>query len=133
MFHDAYFQGVERILELNEKGLVMECYLPNVDAEAQGQFPVRTVNSFLTDIQYQAMLIWVRRFHDAASLPLNTKLVEVFEVLPFDTPFRVALEVKSSSAFKMECDIVAFDGESGKVFMQSKGAEVTVSKGLKWA
>ncbi|MFK7904431.1 MAG: SDR family NAD(P)-dependent oxidoreductase, partial [Chitinophagales bacterium] len=131
LFHDHYFQGVESILEINEEGLVMQCYLPKVSAEAQGQFPVRSVNSFLTDIQYQAMLIWVRHFHDAASLPLNTKLVEVFEALPFDTPFKVALEVKSSTPFKMLCDISAFD-DSGKVFMRSEGAEVTVSKGLKW-
>ncbi|MGB0930984.1 MAG: SDR family NAD(P)-dependent oxidoreductase, partial [Chitinophagales bacterium] len=131
LFHDHYFQGVESILEVNEQGLVMQCYLPEVSAEAQGQFPVRSVNSFLTDIQYQAMLIWVRHFHDAASLPLNTKLVEVFEALPFDTPFKVALEVKSSTPFKMLCDISAFD-DSGKVFMRSEGAEVTVSKGLKW-
>lgn len=131
LFHDVYFQGVESVLEINEQGLVMECYLPKVSEEAQGQFPVRSVNSFLTDIQYQAMLIWVRHFHDAASLPLNTKLVEVFEALPFDTSFKVALEVKSSTPFKMECDISAFD-DSGKVLMRSEGAEVTVSKGLKW-
>ncbi len=131
LFHDAYFQGVESILEIDEQGLVMQCYLPKVSAEAQGQFPVRSVNSFLTDIQYQAMLIWVKHFHDAASLPLNTKLVEVFEALPFDTPFKVALEVKSSTPFKMLCDISAFD-DRGKVFMRSEGAEVTVSKGLKW-
>ncbi len=132
LFHDHYFQGIESVLEINEQGLVMQCYLPKVSEEAQGQFPVRTVNSFLTDIQYQAMLIWVKHFHDAASLPLNTKLVEVFEALPFDTPFKVALEVKSSTPFKMLCDISAFD-DSGKVFMRSEGAEVTVSEGLKWA
>jgi hypothetical protein len=43
------------------------------------------------------------------------------------------LEVISADEFGMEADITAFDAETGRVYMKSHNARVTMSKELQWA
>ncbi|MCG8476579.1 MAG: SDR family NAD(P)-dependent oxidoreductase, partial [Cytophagales bacterium] len=132
LFHGSDFQGVKKVLELNEKGALLLCEHEGVDPERQGQFPVKSVNSYLTDIMYQGLLIWVRRFHGCASLPLRTEWVKTYQPLPFGRPFYVKLEILKSDDFSMEADIIAFDAETGEMFKKSHRAGVTISRDLKW-
>ncbi|MEO0778660.1 MAG: SDR family NAD(P)-dependent oxidoreductase, partial [Bacteroidota bacterium] len=132
LFHGSDFQGVQQILRLDRKGLLLRCEHPGVERERQGQFPVKSVNPYLTDIMYQSLLIWVREFHHCASLPLRTEWVEVFAALPFGRPFYVALEVVEANDFGMEADITAYDAQSGRVYLKSHRAGVTISKELQW-
>ena len=133
LFHGKDFQGVKQVLELNEEGLLLLCEHQGVELARQGQFPVKAVNAFLTDIMYQGLLIWVRKYHGAACLPLRTEWSEVFESLPFGKAFYVSLKVLKSDEFDMEADLTAFDAESGQVYMKSHRAGVTISRDLKWA
>ncbi|MEL6862899.1 MAG: SDR family NAD(P)-dependent oxidoreductase, partial [Bacteroidota bacterium] len=133
LFHGSDFRGVKQVLELHEKGILLLCEHPGVDPIRQGQFPVKDLNPFLTDIMYQGLLIWVRKFHGCASLPLRTEWVEIFEALPFGRPFYVALEVLKSDDFSMEADITAYDAISGKMYLKSHRAGVTISRDLQWA
>ncbi len=132
LFHGTDFQGVRQILELNESGTLLLCEHPGIPRERQGQFPVKQVNAFLTDVMYQGLLIWVRRFQGCACLPLRTEWVDIYAPLPFDRPFYVSLRVVQSDDFAMEADITAFDTETGKVYMKSHRAGVTISRDLKW-
>jgi len=133
LFHGDDFRGVKQILELNKEGTLLYCEHEGVDPNRQGQFPVKELNVFLTDVMYQSLLIWIRRYHDCASLPLSTEAVEIYKVLPFARPFFVSLKVISSDDFGMEADITAFDAETGQVYMISRKARVTMSKDLQWA
>jgi NAD(P)-dependent dehydrogenase (short-subunit alcohol dehydrogenase family) len=132
LFHGTDFQGVRQVLELNESGTLLLCEHPGIPPERQGQFPVKQVNAFLTDVMYQGLLIWVRRFKGCACLPLRTEWVDIYAPLPFGRPFYVSLKVVQSDDFAMEADITAFDAETGIVYMKSHRAGVTISRDLKW-
>lgn len=132
LFHGTDFQGVRQVLELNESGTLLLCEHPGISPERQGQFPVKQVNAFLTDVMYQGLLIWVRHFKGCACLPLRTEWVDIYAPLPFGRPFYVSLKVVESDDFAMEADITAFDAEAGIVYMKSHRAGVTISRDLKW-
>jgi NAD(P)-dependent dehydrogenase (short-subunit alcohol dehydrogenase family) len=132
LFHGTDFQGVKQVLELDEAGTLLLCEHPGIAPERQGQFPVKQVNAYLTDVMYQGLLIWVRRFKDCACLPLRTEWVDIYGPLPFSRPFYVSLRVVQSDDFAMEADITAFDAATGIVYMKSHRAGVTISRDLKW-
>jgi len=132
LFHGRYFQGIEQILDWNEQQIVLSCKAPNVSAAAQGQFPVRSVNTFFSDIQYQGMVIWVQKYHDGAkSLPLATVSATIYEPVPFEKELFVQVEIVESTDFKLVANCTTYDAE-GKIYLVTKGAAVTVSKDLEW-
>jgi len=132
LFHGRYFQGIEQILDWNEQQIVLSCKAPQVLADAQGQFPVRSVNTFFSDIQYQGMVIWVQKYHNGAkSLPLATVSATIYEPVPFEKELFVHVEIVENSAFKLVANCTTYDAE-GKVYLVTEGAAVTVSKDLEW-
>ncbi len=132
LFHDTYFRGIEKILDWTEEQIVLRCRAPQVPPADQGQFPVRSVNTFFADIQYQGMVIWVQRYKDGAkSLPLQTDSATLYRPIPFDKELLVHVRVVESSDFRMVADCTVYD-EAGTVYMITKGAAVTVSKQLEW-
>lgn len=132
LFHDKYFRGIEKVLDWNEQQIVLACKAPDVPKSAQGQFPVVSVNTFFTDIQYQGMVIWVQRYNDGAkSLPLQTDSAIIYENIPFEKELFVHVKIVESNPFKMIADCTVYDA-GGKVYMFTKNAAVTVSKTLNW-
>jgi len=132
LFHGHYFQGIEQILDWNEQQIVLSCKAPTVSAAAQGQFPVRSVNTFFSDIQYQGMVIWVQKYHEGAkSLPLATVSATIYEPVPFDKELLVHVEIVESTDFKLVANCTTYDAD-GKVYLVTEGAAVTVSKDLEW-
>ncbi|MCP4438729.1 MAG: SDR family NAD(P)-dependent oxidoreductase [Aureispira sp.] len=132
LFHDTYFRGIEQVLDWNESQIVLSCKAPTVPVKDQGQFPVISVNTFFADIQYQGMVIWVQQYNEGAkSLPLSTESCTIYESIPFEQPMLVHIEVVESSAHKMVANCTVYD-ETGKVYMVTTNAAVTVSKGLEW-
>ena len=132
LFHGTDFQGVKKIIQLDDDGVLLLCEHEGVSDQRQGQFPVKDLNVFLTDVMYQSLLIWIRKFYDSASLPLSTEMVEIFRVFPFGKPFYVELQVLKSDEFGMQADITAYDAETGEVYMKSSEARVTLSRDLVW-
>ena len=110
---------------LTPERIVLECQLPYVSEKVLGQFPTNTVNQLLNDMQYQAMLVWVRHFQNAASLPMRTERAMFYKTLPFDKKFFISVDVKSSDRYKMVADISTYD-ESHKLYILTQGAEVTL-------
>lgn len=132
LFHGANFQGVKQVITLDKTGALLLCEHPGFAWERQGQFPVTSVNSFLADVMYQGLLIWVRRFHNAACLPLSTDWVEMVANLPFGRPFYVSVQVIKSTEFAMAADLTAFDAVSGKVYLKTGRANVSINPDLRW-
>lgn len=132
LFHGEYFQGIEQILDFTEQQIVLSCQAPSIPLEAQGQFGVRSVNSFFADIQYQGMLVWVQQFMDGGkSLPLRTDSVTLYQHIPFGKSFNINISIEETSEFTMAATCTVYD-ETGTVYMQTKGAAVTVSRQLVW-
>lgn len=132
LFHGKYFQGIEQILDCTDNQIVLSCKAPNVPLAEQGQFPVISVNTFFTDIQYQGMVVWVQKYHDGAkSLPLQTDSAILYKDIPFGKELFVDVKIEESNDFKMIATCTVYD-EQGDVYMLTEGATVTVSKGLEW-
>jgi NAD(P)-dependent dehydrogenase (short-subunit alcohol dehydrogenase family) len=132
LFHGADFQGVQQVITLDERSALLLCEHPGLPWERQGQFSVSSINGFLTDVMYQGLLIWVRRFHDCACLPLSTDWVEMPHKLPFGRPFYVSLSVVKSTEFTMSADLTAFDAITGMVYLKTHRANVSISRDLQW-
>ena len=132
LFHGKYFQGIEEILDFTEKQIVLSCKAPEVPLADQGQFPVQSVNTFFTDIQYQGMVVWVQKYLDGAkSLPLQTDSAIIYKNIPFEKDLFVNVNITEATDFQMIAECTVYDAE-GTVYMLTKGATVTVSKQLVW-
>jgi NAD(P)-dependent dehydrogenase (short-subunit alcohol dehydrogenase family) len=129
LFHGYSFQGVKSVLNITPEKLTMECILPKINESYYGQFSAKTFNPIAADIQLQCMLIWVRSFYQAASLPLSCKRGEHFQDIPLNKNFYVSMEVQSSSETKLVANIISHDQE-GKIYSRVFGSEVTISKQL---
>ncbi|MEM1323679.1 MAG: SDR family NAD(P)-dependent oxidoreductase [Bacteroidota bacterium] len=132
LFHGAYFQGIEEILDCTDQQIVLSCEAPEVPLKDQGQFPLFSVNTFFADIQYQGMLVWVQKNRDKAkSLPLQTESAVFYKQAPFGKKLLVHVGIVEASDVKMAADCTVYD-EEGNVYIETKGAVVTISKNLTW-
>lgn len=129
LFHGPAFQGIERILNLSEEKVTMLCQSPQTGIAQQGQFPLRSFNPWLADIQFQCMLVWLRRFYNAGGMPLGARLVEQYRPLPLDAPFYVSLDIESHNAGKLIGSVTAHD-EAGQLYMRVQSIQVAVSARL---
>ncbi|MBW4528439.1 MAG: SDR family NAD(P)-dependent oxidoreductase [Phormidium tanganyikae FI6-MK23] len=129
LFHGASFQGIQRVLNLTPQRLTLECVLPAVSFDQRQQFSDHALDAIAHDMSYQGILIWVRQFHQAGSLPLSCQKSEQFEAVPIGQPFYVSIEIVSSTATKLVANAVTHDAE-GKIYSQIFGAEVTISRQL---
>ena len=129
LFHGTCFQGVKRLLNISRDRLTLECLCSEVDIRQQGQFPVETFNPYIADMQFQCMLIWVRHFYQAASLPLGCRRGEHFRHIPWGERFYVSMDVCSHSTTKLVANITSHDRQ-GNVYIQAFGAEAVISSQL---
>ena len=129
LFHGPNFQAIERVINISRDKLTMECRNPEISESDQGQFRIGTFNPFAADPQFQIMLIWVRHYFDAGSLPTKAQLGEHFALVPQGKKFFVSLDITGSSPAHAVADITTHD-EDGRVYTSVKGAEVTISKEL---
>ncbi len=129
LFHGPAFQGVERVLNLSDKGLTMRCRLPRIDARTQGQFAVRTFNPYVTDVQLQSLLIWAKRTYGYGGLPLSIQGGQLYRPLEFDVPTYVTLAVRAHSKHGLVADVTVHDAE-GALYSRITGAEITLSPRL---
>ncbi len=132
LFHDKYFQGIQKIIDCNENQIILSCKAPEVPLSEQGQFAIQSVNTFFADIQYQGMVVWVQKYMDGAmSLPLQTDSAIIYKGIPFGKELQVNVSIREASEFQMIADCTVYDLD-GTVYMQTNGATVTVSKQLVW-
>ncbi len=129
LFHGYSFQGVERVLNIDERGVVMRCVLPPTDAAYQGQFPVQAFNYAMADIGLQSIGIWSRHFYKMGSLPLRAASGQHFRQGVFGQTFYVTMQVRSHSDTNVIAGITLYDDEN-RVYMVVNDLEVTMSQHL---
>ncbi|HEX2910196.1 MAG TPA: SDR family NAD(P)-dependent oxidoreductase [Chloroflexia bacterium] len=129
LFHGPSFQGIRRVLNISPQQITVECKLPGVKPGWEGQFTATNFSPLLADIQGQAMLIWTRRFYQAASLPLKLECCEYYRAPEPGDIFYVTLQVCNSDPQSLVADVVSYDLE-GKIYLKINGAEVTISPQL---
>ena len=129
LFHTGVFREIIKSGETTPRGIVLKCRSSKLPPSALGQFPNTCFNAVADDTMLQAMLVWVRKSHQAGSLPLLIKQAEFFQPLPEENDFYVILEIVANTPHKMSGNIVTCDQE-GNVFTRFSGAEVTISKNL---
>ncbi|KOP27373.1 beta-ketoacyl synthase [Hapalosiphon sp. MRB220] len=125
LFHGSCFQGVQTILNASPEKITIECALPNLEERKQGQFPVKTFNPYIADVQIHALWIWTQYFHQQGCLPSEIKTLEQFAPIPFDQPFYVSCEIKSKTESSVTADVIAHDIE-GKIYNRMIGAKGTI-------
>ena len=94
LFHGPKFQGIEKLLSINDKGLLLECRLNEVSVSEQGKLVSKTFNPFAVDLGFQAMLIWANHYFQSGSLPLKIDIFENFREVPFNIKFFVAIFIQ---------------------------------------
>lgn len=129
LFHGYSFQGVERILNIDERGLLMRCVLPPTDAAYQGQFPVQAFNYAMADIGLQSIGIWSRHFYQMGSLPLRAGGGQHYRHGVFGQTFYVTMQVRAHSETNVIADVTLYD-EHDRIYMVTNDLEVTMSKNL---
>jgi NAD(P)-dependent dehydrogenase (short-subunit alcohol dehydrogenase family) len=129
LFHGPLFAGVQKILRLDDTGLLLQCLSPTVTEQQQGQFPLQSFNLFAADVQWQGMAIWARYAYASAGLPAKVATAESYRPIPFDTTYYISLDVQSSSPKHVTANITIHD-QAGTIYLRFLGAEVTLSQGL---
>ena len=129
LFHGVSFQEVKRVLNIKDQKITLKCMFPQVKSSQFGQFTPQAFNALGLDSAFQCMLIWVRYFYQAASLPSHFQKDEIFQDIPLGKIFYVSMEVKLNSKNKLIANISLHD-EKGNIYSRFFGAEVTISKQL---
>lgn len=129
LFHGSCFQGIKRILNISPEKLTIEYVFQPLDEKQRGQFSKLTFDPIAADAQFQCMLIWVRHFFQAGSLPLRCQKGEHFQTIPDGQTFYVSVEIQSSTDTKLIANLISHDSH-GQVYSRLFGVEVTISKQL---
>jgi NAD(P)-dependent dehydrogenase (short-subunit alcohol dehydrogenase family) len=129
LFHGPSFQGIERTLNISPQKVTMQCRVPELSLAQQGQFPIHTFHPYLTDIEFQCMLIWVRQYCQAGGMPLRAALIEHYRSLAPGERFYVSMDVQHSSDSSLVADVTVHDAE-GLIYLRVSGTAVTISKRL---
>ena len=129
LFHGPSLQGIESILDINERGLTMRCRQPWLSRDMQGQFPVQTFNPFAVDVQLQSLLVWAHRYVGHAGLPLQIKGGIIYQPIRFGMVTYATMQVRSCTARSLVADVSTVD-ETGRLCMEVRGAEITLSERL---
>ncbi len=129
LFHGPSFQGVRRVLHVSQGELKMECMLPAVPPDVQGQFPVITGNPFIYDAIVQGVLIWAQYVYHAPCLPSRVDKFEQFKAIPFGRPVIVHMQVMKQSETSVVTNVTVQD-ESGAVCVLITSLEGTISPQL---
>jgi len=125
LFHGATFQGVKSVLNANLENITIECYLPEPKEQQQGQFPVKTFNPYIADVQIHAFWIWSQHFHKVACLPSEITIFEQFLPVPFDETFYVSCQIKSKTESSLVVDVIAHN-QQGQIYTRMLGAKGTI-------
>jgi acyl transferase domain-containing protein/3-hydroxymyristoyl/3-hydroxydecanoyl-(acyl carrier protein) dehydratase/predicted GNAT family N-acyltransferase len=131
LFHGSSFQGIKEVEIYGEKYMRIKCNVKSVADEIQGQFTVNQINPFISDVQYQGLLIWAKYIYNAGSLPVKCDKVKVYQPLEFNKDYHVFFEMISHSPTKIVANVTTYDGDSN-VCLRSEGAEITISKDLSY-
>ncbi|MBE9189732.1 SDR family NAD(P)-dependent oxidoreductase [Gloeocapsopsis crepidinum LEGE 06123] len=125
LFHGMSFQGVKQVLNITPEKVTIECLLPSLNEQQQGQFPVQTFNPYIVDVQIHSLWIWSQYFHQQGCLPSAINLYEQFIPVSFDETFYVSCEVKSKTDSAVIAEVITHNSK-GKVYSRMTEAKGTL-------
>lgn len=125
LFHGPSFQQVQRVLNITQQKITTECLWTEISAQKQGQFPVKWVNPYTTDLSMHALWIWTQHFYEEGCLPGKVEKFEQFAPTPHNQLFYVSCEVKSKTASSAIADFIIHD-HHGKIYSQMLGAHAII-------
>ena len=125
LFHGASFQGVKKLLNFNEEKITIECVLPPVAPQVQGQFPVQTYNPYIGDVQIHSLWLWTQYLHKQVCLPSAIVSYQQFAPIAFGETFYVSCEIKSKTDTAVVADVIAHN-KNAQIYSQMLGARGTI-------
>ncbi|MDB9447909.1 SDR family NAD(P)-dependent oxidoreductase [Anabaena sp. CS-542/02] len=125
LFHGPSFQQVQRVLNITQEKITTECLWTEISAQKQGQFPVKWVNPYTTDLSMHALWIWTQHFYEEGCLPGKVEKFEQFAPTPHNELFYVSCEVKSKTASSAIADFIIHDNH-GRIYSQMLGAHAII-------
>ncbi|YAF94178.1 MAG: SDR family NAD(P)-dependent oxidoreductase [Nodularia sp. CChRGM 3473] len=125
LFHGPSFQEVQRVLNITPEKITTECLWTKLSPQKEGQFPVRWVNPYTTDLSMHALWIWTQHFHQEGCLPGKVEKFEQFAPTPHNEPFYVSCEVKTKTPSSAIADFIIHD-KQGKVYSRMLGANAII-------
>ncbi len=130
LFHGPAFQGVQRVLYISDDRVILECNLPSVPPEKQGQFPIQSSNPYIYDVVVQSLLIWTQHYRQSPCLPSHLVGLEQYKPIVFNQTFLVYLQIVSHTDAAVIADIQAIDYK-GNVYVKFFQLQGTISPLLK--
>ncbi|GGI73938.1 type I polyketide synthase [Shewanella gelidii] len=133
LFHGPRLQGLQRIVQFDAQSLIAVCQMPQVKSQDCGAFvPTQAFGGyqpFAEDYLLQAMLVWARMTHDAASLPSAIERFDSFSPLAWGEEAWLELDVVKTSSRQLQANVRLYHAD-GRISAQMLGAKVTVSKSI---
>lgn len=129
LFHGPSFQGVQEVLNCNERQLSLACQLGAVTPSTQGSFGTSAVNPYLYDVYLQGVWLWLVISTNYAGLPSAIGKAEHYAPLDFDQPFYLTVRIKANGHSSLIADVIAHDG-SGQIYDRLTDVEFTLSREL---
>ena len=130
LFHGPALQGVKRVLDIREGRIILECNLPELTPDQQGQFPLQTSNPFIYDAIVQSLLIWTQMYYQCPCLPSHLVGLEQYMPIPFNQTCLVDLQIVSHTDTCVVADIQVTNS-NGKVYVKFFQLQGTISPLLK--
>ncbi|WP_322982904.1 SDR family NAD(P)-dependent oxidoreductase [Streptomyces sp. S584] len=122
LFHGPALRGIRSVLVAEEGLLLLGARLGD-GLPARGAYHGRFHSPVIADLLLQSALVWVRRFRNRASLPLEIGSARFHAELPADREFLIAVENVVSGPSGITCTITALDQE-GRVLQVLDGVVV---------
>ena len=129
LFHGPVFQGIRKVLNLNENRITVECCHGVPDFSTQGQFPMLSYNWVNMDLKFQCLGLWIAHHYGASALPLRCQRFDFYRMTPAHQPYCISVEITEKGEHKVIASIYSHDID-GQLFSAATGAELTVSNRL---
>ncbi|MEU0302953.1 SDR family NAD(P)-dependent oxidoreductase [Streptomyces sp. NPDC006175] len=122
LFHGPALRGIRSVLVAEEGLLLLGARLGD-GLPARGAYHGRFHSPVIADLLLQSALVWVRRFRNRASLPMEIGSARFLAELPADQDFLIAVENVTAGPSGISCSITALDRE-GRVLQVLDGVVV---------
>ncbi|MFD9004706.1 SDR family NAD(P)-dependent oxidoreductase, partial [Streptomyces sp. NPDC059582] len=108
LFHGPSLRGLRSVPVSDETRLLVRARLAD-DRPAHGGYHGRLHSPVLADLLLQAVLVWVREQRGRACLPMEIGRLRLYEALPSDADFLIAVEDVRPGRTGVTCTVTALD------------------------
>jgi acyl transferase domain-containing protein len=125
LFHGPCFQAIEKVLNISQEKITVECLWKAITPQQQGQFPVHWHNPYEQDLSTHPLWIWLSHFHQEVCLPGQMTSSEQYRAIPRNETFYVSCEIKEKKATSATADFYLHD-RNGQLYSRILGSKAVV-------